>query len=324
MSFLGKKFGRICQLTVETAPDSTGKSQHLTIPSDPANVGEFTIEFNITRLSYVMSQSAQFRIHKLRPVTRDAIYKDQYDWSQFRAIQFRAGYGTFMPQIFNGTVLQAYSEKDGDDTVTVIDAFDGGFPMTNGYIGLPTNSGGPNAKTAGTVINELAVTMPGTLGPPVIGNFPVANMRGEVIFGNTWGLICQKSNGLATISDGVVYALQLNEGILGGEVTDVSVLDATDPRIPVISSDTGLLNAPRRSGTMVEWDILFEPRLAIFQWVNINSEFNKNFNGCYKVMGIMHRGVVSKAIGGEYVTTGKFFYGKGNAFSGALAEQIGA
>lgn len=318
MSFSGRKFGRVCQLSVELAPDSTGKARNLTIPPAGQALNETTIEFTINRQSFSASQTAQFRVYNLDEQTRDAIFKDQFDWTQFRAVQFRAGFDTFMPRIFNGTVLSAYSEKDGENVVTVIDAFDGGFPMTNGWTNVPTNS---SKRPASEAINQLAAGMPGTLGPPVVGDFPVANMRGQVLFGNTWGLIQELSGNQATISDGIIYVLNPNEGILAGQIADVTKVP-NSTSIPLITSETGLLGAPRRTGLMVEWDMLFEPRLNLFQIVSIQSDFNPKFNGVHKVMGIRHRGIVSKAVNGEYLTTAKFFWGSGSLFDQAVQQSI--
>lgn len=322
MSFAGRKFGRVCRLVIETSPDasplriSTGVNNHLTIPSAGQPMDELTIEFTINRKSWLSTQTGSFRIYGLRPETRDAIFKDAFAWTQFRAIQFFAGYQTFMPRIFNGTVLRAYSEKDGENVITVIDAFDGGGQMTNTFSSLPANG----SQTAATVITRLASSMVGIQGPPVVGDFPVANLRGEVQFGNTWGLIRQKSNGQATITDGVVYVLQLNEGILGGQITDITTIP-TDAAVPLINSDTGLLGAPRRTGIMVEWDMLFEPRLTMFQVVAIQSTFNRRFNGVYKVMGVRHHGVVSKAVLGDYQTTAQFLFGNDSAFNAAVQQS---
>jgi hypothetical protein len=318
MSFAGAKFMRTCRLSLEVQPDKGGAAKNLTIPDG------LSIEFTITRQSLASSQTAQFKVYGLGPTTRDAIYKDRFDWTQFRAIQFFAGYAGFMPRVFNGTILQAYSEKQKEEVVTIIDAFDGGFPMTNGWTNVPSNAGGANAKTAAEVINQLGSALPNIAGPPVVGKFPVVNMRGEVLFGNTWGLIRQKSGGNCTISDNIVYALNTNEGIIAGQVQDVTSVGSNNPDVPVISSDTGLLGAPRRSGVLVEWDMLFEPRLALFQIVYIQSAFNPRFNGAYKTMGFRHHGIVSKTVNGDYNTTASFIFGNGNLFSAAVNALSGA
>jgi hypothetical protein len=280
---------------------------------------ECSIEFTVTRQSLASTQTAQFKIFGLGPTTRELIYKDRFDWTQFRAIQFFAGYDGFMPRIFNGTILQAYSEKKKEETVTIIDAYDGGNMMTNGW----TNTATAGAKTRKEVLNQLGASLPNIQGPPIVGDFPTVNMRGEVLNGNTWDLIRQQSDDNCTISDGIVYVLQPTEGLLNGQVQNIATLSSASSTIPVINSATGLLGAPRRSGVFVEWEMLFEPRLQLFQIVDIQSTFNPKFNGAHKTMGFRHHGMVSKSVTGDYQTTASFLFGKGNTFSAAVAALAG-
>jgi hypothetical protein len=275
-------------LSLETAPDSKGKISTLTIPED------ITIRFTITRKALASTQTAQFRIYGLSEVERQAIFKDRFDWTTFRAIQFQAGYQNFTPLIFNGTILQAYSDREGNvDNVTVVDAFDGGYPMTNGWISTSV----PPGKRADEVISALGGQLPGVTGKPVVGSFPTKNLRTEVIVGNTWAVIQEKSEGTATIDNGQVKALNVNEAI------DV-------PQIPLVSSQTGLIGVPRRSGVMVDFDMVFEPRMNLFQLVDLQSTFNKQFNGPHKIMAFEHRGAISKSHSVPNITSSSFIFFK--------------
>ena len=306
MDFAGSKFGRTCKLSLETQPDAYGLTQNITIPDG------LTIEFSINRQSLSSAQTGQFRIYGLAPGTRDNVYKDRFDLTQYRALQFSAGYQTFMPMIFNGQIFQAYSEKNREESVTIIDAFDGGPMISNGFSNTCTG-GSVLQDTAGDVIARLMATLPGIKGEPVVGKFPTTNtnMRGEVLCGNTWDLIRQKTGGNCAIVNGRPYALNLTDAILNDRITDLRLASANDKSIPVISSDTGMIGAPKRSGMLVEWDMLFEPRLRLFQIVNIQSAFNKKFNGPAKVMGFQHKGIVSKTVIGDYTTTASFIFAKG-------------
>ncbi len=283
------KFGITGTLKIETQADAAGKQQTITIaPSQ-----NLTIEFSVNRQSLSSSQQGLFIIKGLAPAIRDLIFKDQFNPADVRAIQFWAGYDTFAPLIFNGQVFWAYSEKaeGATETSTVINAWDGGYQQANGFTsgyGVP-NMAVPAGTDAGTVLRFLGNSLPGITGSAIVGLFPQTNKRGEVLFGNTWGLIQQKSGGQAVIDSGQVKALNLNEVIAGP--------------IPVISSDDGLLGSPRRSGYLVEWDTLFEPRLTLFQAVELKSRVNPRFNGAFKVMGFKHRGVISPAAVGDNITT---------------------
>jgi hypothetical protein len=273
-------------LSLEVQPNPNGTPQNVTIPPD------LCIKFVITRKALASTQTANFRIYGLKDPLREQIFKDRFDWTQFRAIQFQAGYPGFTPQIFNGTILQAYTEKEGNtDDVVVIDAFDGGYPMTNGWISTTVSPG----TTAAEVISAFGGQLPGVVGPPIVGSFPTKNMRTEVLVGNTWGIIQEKSLGNATIDNGQVKALNLNEAL-------------STPKIPLISAQTGLLGAPRRSGVMVEFDTVFEPRMNLFQLVDLQSIYNPQFNGPHKIMGFEHRGAIFAPSAIPNVTSSSFIF----------------
>jgi hypothetical protein len=271
------KFGRTYSLSVEVAG-----GQRVTI--EPP----FTCEFEVSRNSLASANTGFFRIFNLAERTRNLIYKDRFAVQDIRAIQFRAGYESeSVPMIFNGQVRCASSYRVGGaaDTMTELEAFDGGFQMTNGFTSMTVESG----AVARNVLQSLAATLPGITGSPIVGNFPGINKRGEVLFGNTWKLILEKSRGLATIDNGQPKILQDNETITG--------------EIPLITSDTGLLGSPRRSSGTLDVEMLFEPRLTVGQVVDLKSSVNTIFNGRFKVMGFTHRGTISPAVGGECRTT---------------------
>ena len=260
------KFGRNYSLSVEVAG-----GQFLTIGLP------YAVEFDIHRDTLAASQTASFKILNLAEANRNILWKDQYLVTQFRAIQFRAGYGNFMPMLFNGTVKQAYSEKL-ENTVngtTIIEAYDGAFQITNGITSTTIAAG----QTAAQTIAQLAATLPGITGKPIVGSFPVATKRGEVLFGNTWDLILKKSGGLGCIDQGQPKILNLNDTVTGA--------------IPLISSATGLLGSPARSNAMITFEMVFEPRLTIGQALQLQSTFNPILNGIYKVMGFHHHGRIT-------------------------------
>lgn len=255
----------------------------------------FTLEFEIERQNSSSAQTGSFRIFGLGEQIRNAIQKDIFQFTQLRAIQLRAGYdnpnGKFMALVFNGTVKTAYSWREDNIWITEIEAYDGGFPMANGNNAAITLAPG---FTAAATILQLAKMLPGLTGTPIIGNFPTKNKRGEVLFGNIWDLIEQKSNGFAFIDNGQVKALNFNEVIQG--------------HLPEISSDSGLLGSPKRTTSTLEFSMLFEPRLTLGQIVRVNSVTNRQFNRDWKVIGFAHRGTISEAVAGDLITTVRLWF----------------
>jgi hypothetical protein len=287
MPSLQGKFIPDGQLSLDVAPDATGKSQSVTIAQN------LTIEFDIVRNPLGQTQTATFRVFNLGHVIRDAIYKDLSTWTQFRGISFYAGYGNAAPLIFKGQVLTASSNREGQNMVTTINCFDGGGDMTNGFFSQTL----PPGSTGTDVINQLGQSLPNIQGKPIVGTFPTANLRSEVLFGNTWGIIRDKTGGNCCFENGILKAMPLQQCIPPAGT------------IPVINSATGLIGTPRRTGFFVELDMLFEPRLELFTVFDLEGIDFPQYNGLHKVISFHHRGIISPAKAGECVTTATFYFG---------------
>lgn len=295
------KLGRKCQLKVEVDPRAVGDTiqaqNTLTIPRNA------TIEFEITRQFLSSSQEASFRVLNLAERTRNLLQKDPYALTEFRAIQFRAGYEDFpIPLVFNGFVRSATSYRRGTEMVTEITAYDGGLAMANGFTAQTIGSG----VSVRDLLTQLAKSLPRVAGQPLVGDFTGSNLRGKVLFGNTWSLILQESGNLATIDNGQVKILQPSEAI--------------EAAIPLIDSSTGLLGSPKRTPTKIEFTMLFEPRLTVGQIIELRSTTNRLYNGTYKVTGFQHRGVapstgedssasVTPVVAGQCVSVVSLFFG---------------
>lgn len=286
------KFQRACQLSIEVKTEAHSSSFDGSTNNNIVIPPELSIEFEIQRNSLGSSQTATFKIYGLKGPTQRLIYADQYDAAnRFRAIQFRAGYVGFTPLIFNGFMRKAYTKREGVNMITTIEAYDGGLAMAAGFTSSTVVAGVPLAE----VLANLATSLPNTGGTPIIGNFTGTTGRGRVFCGNTWNIIRQESDNLAIIDNGQVKILQQNEAI------------ASD--IPVISSASGLLGSPARSGQMIEFDMLFEPRFTVGQIVQLESITNSLYNGTYKVMGFTHSGMISPAVAGEARTKVQLWLG---------------
>ena len=295
------KLGRKCQLKIEVNPRAVGNTiQGTNTLTIPANL---TIEFEISRQFLSSSQTATFRVLNLGPETRDLLQKDPYAMTEFRAVQFRAGYEDApIPLVFNGFVRSATSFRRGTEIVTEITAYDGGLAMANGWTSETLGAG----TSVRDLLLKLAKSLPRISGEAIVGNFPTENLRSKVLFGNTWALILQESGNLATIDNGQVKALNPEEAI--------------DAGLPLIDASTGLLGTPRRTPTKLEFTMLFEPRLTVGALVELQSRTVRLYNGTYKVTGFQHRGAapstgpnpaapVVPVVGGECVSVVSLFFG---------------
>lgn len=243
----------------------------------------YTVEFHIDRSNLASSQTATFTIYNLGKERRNLLQKDQSNAGELRSIQFSAGYDDIgRPLCFNGTVMSAYSERRPKDFVTVIEAFDGGYAMANGLSNFTIGSGASFKEILETLASP--VNFPSVTGRPIIGNFPGRTTRGSTYVGNTWNYISQLARGLAYVDNGRLNVLNPNEVI--------------SPNIPLINSSSGLLTSPKRSGALIEFEMVFEPRLVVGQIVALQSIGNDIFNGSYKVTGFVHSGTISDVVAG--------------------------
>ncbi len=289
-----QKFTRACKLSIETTTQAYGPDFDSATNNNIVIPPEFSIEFEVVRKSAASSQTATFKIYNLGDKTRRLIFADRFDaQNRPRYIQFRAGYEGFTPLIFNGQIKEASSKRQGVDMITTIECFDGGLAMAAGFSAVTVVGGTPLSE----VLANLAAQMPNTSGKPIVGNFTGSSVRGKVLFGNTWNIIRQESEGLAIIDNGQVKILQPNEAI------------ASD--IPVITSASGLLGTPARSGALIEFDMLFEPRLTLGQIVQLESTTNNLYNGTYKVLGFTHSGMISPSVCGPAKTSVQLWIGNG-------------
>lgn len=261
----------------------------------------FRCEFNVTRTNLAAANSASFRLFNLKEQTRNLIFQDAYNWTVRRAIQFRVGYSRFQPLVFNGTIKSAQSSRQGVNMVTQIEAMDGAFQMVNGFTSTTQQIGASHAD----LLRLLSVNLPQIQGEPIIGSFPTVNARGTVLVGNTWNLIQEICGGIgiASIDNNQVKILQLNEAVLPADGAD----------IPLISSQTGLLESPIRgtNNNFIEIVTLFEPRITVGQLVQLQSQTNSLFNGTYKVIGFEHNGLISTTDDAKRTTRASLYRGEG-------------
>lgn len=290
------KFGRVYSLKVEVDTGLAGASPLQIAFQANKNITitlPYSVEFQISRKNQSAAQTATFRLYNLGEPTRRALQKDIWRY-QNRAIQFRAGYesdqGAFLPMCFNGQVLRAVSFREGVDFITEIEAFDGGLAQTLGTVAYTQAAGSTFEQT----LKQLAGRLPYQSGTPIVGSFSGVNKRGEVMFGNTWDLIQQKSRGQAVIDNGQVKILNPWEVIQGA--------------IPVISTDTGLLGSPRRGDQTLDFETIFEPRLTLNQELLVQSTTVKQYNRLWKVIGFDHQGMISSTVAGNAITNVRLFF----------------
>lgn len=296
-----------------------GNSQSWTFQSP------LTLEANITRAAFNSLADGVFRIYNLNEATRKDIYQDWYNLTDgsYRQIKIFAGYRSWttvygppnpagltnlkaLPQIFQGNITKAYSQREGSNWVTTIHAWDGGFATVQGDANSSSMAGVTLAEQFATLIAAMGSTVSvGFIDPTLT----TVSLRGVSLVGSPWNKITQLANSIyasAFIDLEKVYIVA-NGNVIPNIVGGLSI----------ISPATGLLDTPMKQNTQVSFDMIFEPRLKVGQQIILQSIETVN-NGTYTVVGIDHTGTISDAVGGDMRTRVYCYYSRALVPHGAI------
>ena len=279
------KFGRIYRMTINI---DQGETVTIEFP--------LTLILDVSRNTLASANRGHFQIYNLKPDTRNKIFHDRYDTTSYQQIILQAGYEkeSPLPVIFQGNIIQASSYRQGTNWITEIEAFDGGFGIINGQVSQTVPAGWSLPQIIKSVLGGLPNVNVGA-----VGDVSQQNSRGITIMGNSWDVanrLAAGQNATVFIDNEKANFLKKDEYIVGAG------------GIQVITSDTGLLQTPRRYNTNLDVDILFEPRLAVGQLVQLISE-ETVYNAQYEVIGVTHRGTISGAVGERMTTTANLWRG---------------
>lgn len=295
------KFQRKYKLTVETI---TGDK---IIIEDP-----LTLDFQITRNDFASANTAEFVVYNLGSVTRNRIYKNKWQFV-FQSVKLQAGYSEQLPVVFDGNINEAYSYKEQGsvDFLTSINCFDGGFDIAEGYSSFALTGERKKDEVVDRLIKDLKHTKRGVItsliepkASPDEEDVPLVHPRGVSVMGNTMNKLQEETGDAAFIDLGTINILKSNECIQG----DILILKAS----------TGLLGSPKRTGTLIIVQMLFEPRIKIGQQISLESQTQKSYNGVYKVIGFNHSGTISGSVGGNCQTTVSLWYGESSGLNREL------
>lgn len=253
----------------------------------------YTMTFSVSRNTLAQANTARITVLNLAEDTRRRIYKDKFKTDVYKGIELRAGYGESketLPLIFKGNIKQAYSQRNSVNYETSIEAYDAGFAYVNSNTGRSFSQGTPDKQIIESLIKDLPHISVGK-----IGDFKDKLVKGNTMQGPTIELLKNITKSNFFIDNEKAYCLQENECYRGN--------------IQTITSDTGLLGSPLREEALLTFSILFEPRLQVGQFIHLESETEKLFNGDYKVIGIEHQGTISDATSGRCTTKATLYYG---------------
>lgn len=270
-----------------------------------------TLMLNTSRRDFDTVNSGHFTVYNLSPDVRDDIRFDpaidsfKKNPKLFLGLPFQlsAGYISegYLGVIFKGRTKRAFSyrENGSGDVITEIEVWDGGTAMQYAQIER-------TRATPWTAVDEMKELIR-LLGPYGVSFGAVGSLfanhkplRGVTWVGSVWDNIknfARHNNGYACIDLERVLLLAENDFLV-------------DPgMIPELNSSTGLIGTPRRTGHVVDAEMLFEPGITLTQKLKVSSDFNPTVNGTFKVKAISHRGTISGAKDGGVITALSLFDG---------------
>lgn len=291
----GNKLGRVYQVFIQAIDGSM-----ITV-TQPV-----TIEFDITRNNLTSMNVCQIRLYNLAPERRNQLRFNGFNQGLYKTISLRAGYSTSggsttasnvastlntsLPAIFTGNISQASSVREGQDFITQIESFDGGFGFVNGDVNVSYPAGTPRQF----VIEDLMSKIPNvTFG--AAGIFPDVLMKKETYTGNPCQILYEMTGGAFFIDHERAYALKSSD----------FAPKASGPII--INADTGLLNTPMLEQSTITFEMIFEPTLDVGGLIILESLTYPEANGSYILNSVKHRGTISGAVSGNLTTTAQFY-----------------
>lgn len=249
-----------------------------------------TIEFDIDRKKFGMSNVGSIRIYNLDKANRERIRHDYIDFDLNTYIILKAGYGSELSVILEMTVNQAWSVREGVNFITEIQCLDGAFGCIQAEINLNWAKDEPQRKV---LTDMLDVFLQYGMKKGAIGNqFNGMSLegRGNAYSGNAIEIVNQVTGGAAFVDNNIIHVLSDQEHIAGDTL--------------LVSKETGLLGTPVREGYWVNFDMIFEPMMGPGRLINLQTDTgDKNMNGLYIVHALHHRGMISPNISGSVITS---------------------
>ena len=278
------KWGRTYKLYVETTPVGSGQALKIEYP--------LTIEFDVTRNTLSSMNRAHITVKNLNEATRKKIFHDRFDYTTYKLCVLEAGYEsqTKLSTIFRGNIMFANSSKRGVDWFTEIEAIDGIYGTMNSNISTSIPSGYSAPQLFRTIFSSLQNVEMGK-----IGNIDTKSSRGITLSGNSWTIASDLSK---TIAPGSMCFIDKEKANI---LADGDYIRNTGG-VEVITSESGLIETPRRGEKTIDVKMIFEPNVQIGQIVELRSIETVN-NGQYQVIGFKHSGTISGAVCGAVETT---------------------
>ena len=287
-------------LTIRTFATVDGKIEsNIPIKEDVVITNPLTMKFSVSRDPLRGQNIGVFDVYNLNRDHREEIFYDYRRIQYIRAIYLEAGYENDTEDndrcafdlIYSGMATTITSKKVGQDVITHIEAMSG-LMIADSSFSLSVESGVTDAEISVAILQDNLDVSAGTQ------SFKQYRfIRPVALYGNAVRLLKIYSNGRTFIDLNRANTLNFNDEI----VSKGYVLKITD--------STGLLGTPVRTETLLDIDMMFEPRLQVGHGVEIESFVETAFNGQYMVWSVSHSGVFGYGDKGDVKTHCSLFVG---------------
>lgn len=249
----------------------------------------FTVQFQMnTGINNTASNTGQFQFYNLSEDDRASLWLDVWNFAdKYIFMRFYAGYGDNMPLIFAGYANQCMSYKESGSTefITEFVCNNNGMMQDSEYLNVTFTKGTKLSDIIKIATNNNPHIRVGYITPDIA---PLK--RDRTYIGQPLDLIQREHGGY-------------NVFIANGEINVLGDRDVIPGEIQVISDGSGLLGSPKRTSAWVEANMIFEPGLRAGQAVALNSSTLPWMNRAYKIIQVLHKGVISPNTCGKLITT---------------------
>ena len=214
---------------------------------------------------------SQISLYNLARETRNGIK------ASLTKITVEAGWSnTELRKVFQGSVLNAYSERSGSDIITKIAALPGYGGLTRGVSSI-TFAPGTDVQEAA---KRLAADIPGV----AVNDDNFAGITGKIGDGG-WSYAGSTRDGLNQLSEEYGFSWSINDGEFGAIADQFMMPDFIELNgqsgglISISPSVTG----PLQMETGVKIKALYLPGLTTGNSVKVVSDINPRLNGVYRI-----------------------------------------
>lgn len=260
-----KQFGRRYQLAIGNQRDGL-------------LIDALRVSFDICKTIDAKPNPAQICIWNL-----NRTHLNQLLSGEFKRVALSVGYAE-LRLLYTGDILKAYLQRDGLDSILVLECADGDIDYRTARVSVTLKAGTSDSQA----IKQLAQSFSHTTLGAVAQGRPNGLPRGRVFCGNTRDAFNQ-----------LAQANQADWSIQDGEVLMMPAQQALADDAVLVSQDTGMIGAPEVSDDGLIITTLLNPAIRIGGLVRVQS-ITESFNGDYKTVSISHCG---DTYGDEWLTT---------------------